>query len=214
MAHKSVAIEKIQESISDDDIIDLASKGLQPKQIATQLGLSRMAVSDCLDRWLGEQSIRLAEKTEHLRLVELARLDYIYEQVAPYAFPHYDAKLEMDIPPDKGLLELMVKVIKEKREWDKSVSEARRKDRDNPTNVNIEHIEVTISQTNPLYDTAMQNVNEERWSRYADMDISELYTPPTTIPGKPVRTEDQIDEVAPYVENFEALINRDDEEVE
>lgn len=159
-----------------------------------------------MDKWLAETSMRLAETAEVLHLVEISRLDYLYSVVAQEALPHYDEKLEMMLPVDDKKIDLLIKIIKEKREWNKAIADAKRKDRDGNHSINIDHIEVTISQTNPLYETANQNINRDNWSKYADMDVSELYQ----IPGQIVDITEQIEEIGQHVDNIDnRLLEKD-----
>lgn len=190
---QSKTVQQIQEVDKIEQVGELAARGMQPTQIANELGISRMEVTRRMDKWLQEHSLRLQEQAEVTHLIENARLDYIYAAVAPYALPRYDEALKMQLPPDPKMLDVLVKVIKEKREWVKMANAKPAENR-----VNIEHIEVTIAQSNPLYDIAQANM-ETSFLGFADYDISDIYKPdPDTDPAKML--EAQTAELAQYVD--------------
>lgn len=202
MTHQSETVLAIQEVDGIEQVGELAAKGLQPTQIAKALGISRMEVTRRMNKWLTEHTIRLQEQAEFVHLTELARLDYMYAQVAQRAYGYYDETLEMEIPPDPKMIDILIKIIKEKREWKKLVDAKPTENR-----VNIEHIEVTIAQTNPLYSIAQASM-EESWLGYADLDVSELYKPDDSFK----KLEEQTAELAEFVDIVE--IKDDDEEDE
>jgi DNA-binding Lrp family transcriptional regulator len=190
MPKHSETVQAIQEVDKIEQVGELAVQGYQPTQIAEKLGISRMEVTRRMDKWLAERSTRLQEQAELVHLMEMSKLDYLYSQVAPYALPHYDEALKLMLPPDPKMLGVLVSLIKEKREWVKQVAA-----RPTENKINIEHVEVTISQNNPLYSVAQANMEADYLS-YADLDVSELYKPENTVQ----LLEKQTAELAEYVD--------------
>lgn len=171
-----------------------------------------MTVTKHLDNWLGETSLRIQGQIERMHFMEMARLDYIYAQVAPFAFPKLDTETGRMIPPDDRMINLLLKVIKSKLEWRKQIMDASRKDKDGGV-INIDHMEVTISQSNPLYSVANQNMNEEQWAKYADMSVADLYTGEEEIVIEATPSygiPEQIDEVGKFVDNIEKLMDKNE----
>jgi hypothetical protein len=183
MAKLANSLVNMLELSTADKIIDLASQGLTLHQIATLLKLDRRRVSEAIQTWMAEVHTELLDKVETLHTVELQRLDYMYSKVAPYAFPRIDPEFpEVEIPPDRGMLQLLLNIIKEKREWIKQLQEAERKARERGT-ISFDSFEITMHGHNPLYERARVEIASEAEAKSsaepsaaADMPVTDLYT--------------------------------------
>lgn len=213
MAHKSQKIDQIQAVTHAHRILQLAQKGVQPRAIAREVGLSPDSVNQILNTILAEQTLELHEYAGRLLTLSLMRLEYIYSKVAPFALPHkvrrppprsdsndvdelpdnveYKPKkrrksqnqadnfLEDDYiaGPDPKLLPILLNTIKLQKEIAHDIQKAGIMD-DEGGAINIEHLEGTITATNPLYLTANANMQDTWLNEYADMELDELYTAP------------------------------------
>lgn len=168
------------ESVGAMEIIDLASQGLSPTKIAKQLGYKLSHVKKVLSKYMQSFSLELAEKAEHVRLHAQMRLDYIYERVAPYAFPSGDRATANEedsdfVQGDAQLIGILLRVLKEEREWVKMERQIGTDDRN--TQVNIENMEITMAASNPLYATALNSMQPTWMSGLSERDINEVYQP-------------------------------------
>lgn len=163
---------KLAEMEIDAQILEKALQGKQPSAIARELSLPVSLVREQLKQWMEAYSRHLTAEAERLQIQELARLEYLYEQVLPYALARKDEQTGIVLPPDYRLLTVILRIIGEKREWAKQYHEAQREAQANQTANEV--IVTTLPKGSMLLDTAVLNINEE-WLRAADERIESLY---------------------------------------
>lgn len=163
---------KLAEMEIDAQILEKALQGKQPSVIAKELSLPVLLVREQLKQWMEAYSVHLRAEAERLQIQELARLEYLYEQVLPYALARKDEQTGIVLPPDYRLLTVILRIIGEKREWSKQYREAQREAEQNQTANEL--IVTTLPKNSRLLETAALNINEE-WLRAADERIESLY---------------------------------------
>lgn len=174
MSKVSKTVNQIMEMSSAEEIIDLACRGLSPTKIAKETSLSRQHVTDVLNSYFYAYSAELAEKGEIVRLQSLMRLEYMFEKISYVALPEGKRGDEDFYPGDSQMMSIMLRIIKEIREW---VKQERTIGEENQRSlVNIENVNVTMAASDPLYDVALGNMQDD-WMKHADDDVNSIYQP-------------------------------------
>lgn len=167
----------LKEYDNADRILQGLKEGKSYHAIAKELGIGYNTVFENAKKWMNGYNLHLQELAEEIHLLEMAKLDYIYEQVLPYALPRRDTNTGQIIPPDAKLLSVLVRVIGEKREWVGMREKATERAAARETAHEITVIEPTFTTQSDLYRVAQDNINLQ-WLQQADIPIEQLYAPP------------------------------------
>lgn len=173
---------RLQELTQTEKILSLTLAGYQPGQIATELGIQPTYVHEAINNALADVSQSLVEHADRLAVMNIMRIEeiitYLREPALGIPPAWADKEVLKEHPglaePDHRLLKIYLDSIKLEVEISKFVTGV---DRENTSkNINIEHIEVTFTGNNPLYQTAKEDLQAD-WMRYADTDLIDLIAP-------------------------------------
>lgn len=168
--NKSFEIAELEFEVQ---ILEKALQGKQPTVIAKELRCGINTVHDVIDKWIAAYNAHLEAQAELLQVSEIAKLDYLYEQVLPHALARRDEVSGVILPPDYRLLNVIVRIMAEKREWLKMREEARLRAQANQS-ASEQRIVQTLSGGSELFKTALININDD-WLKAADASIEDLY---------------------------------------
>jgi hypothetical protein len=174
--HDSPKVRELQILDRDEKVLELTLRGYTPANIARELGIDVALVNSSLKTWLHGYRTELSSLAEEIQLKEIARLDYLYQNVLPYALARKDEATGQIIPPDSRLLSVLVRLISEKREWvtaqrkEQLVLEARQ----SASETDGHTITHTFTYSSPLYQVALDNINYQ-WLQDADRKVDTLY---------------------------------------
>ena len=206
MAKKSDIVATTQE---ESRVIDLLAQGLSVAQVAKATGLQQKVVNGYYDKWLAIQHDQFAELMEMTALRSMGRLEHMYGTIAETFYDQMAMETDEGDPMpvfDKSMADMMLKVMKEQREWVKMRIDAGKSRDDGARTVNVDTMNVTMTGKDPLYETARMNIVEEAeadWLQYADAEVDDIYLSEQTTP-----TKDKIDE---KLDKLAQVINPDGE---
>ena len=179
---RSAKAASLQKLTQTEQILRLTLSGYQPTEIAETLGIQRTYVQQALDDALASVSEAVIEKSDRLAVINIARLEevitHLHDPALGIAPEWADDEYMRDNPnqfyPDHRLLRMYLDAMKLEIEISKFIAGV---DTDhNKQNINVEHMEVTFTGTNPLYQKAKEDMQAE-WMGYADDEIIDLIAP-------------------------------------
>ena len=142
---------EIKRTTKEEQILEMVQRGRTISEIAAELRMSRQSVRAVVDNWVRVYSDRAADGANELIMTSLMRLDYIYQQLLPYALPRVDDVSGLMLPPDSKLVLAVKQIVAEQREWVKLHTElARRSPQDEMIT-----LEPTLSTNDYLFASAL-----------------------------------------------------------
>lgn len=166
--------ERLRLAELDRQIVDYAVEGKTAVEIANLIDRDTSVVERRLNALLLQYSEALAQPVETMGLRSMAQLDMLFRKVLPYATGEYDPQVKA--PPDHRYLNVLVALLKEKREWVKLFDAKTSKVQLSPEQQDAQNarLEQTFTSGSDYYRIAQEQLTEAVIT-YADMDVETLF---------------------------------------